>query len=56
MSRMPRPTFQARTSPLTINALVTDFGGVPHTAEERATRSTPDDLGFISNDHLVALS
>lgn len=33
-----------------------NFGGVPHTAEERATRSTPDDLGFISNDHQVALS
>lgn len=56
MCRMPRPTLQARTSPLTINTLITDFGGVPHTADERATRSAPDDLGFSSNDHQVALS
>ena len=32
-----------------------NFGGVPHTAEERATRSTHDDLGFKSNEQLVAL-
>ena len=33
-----------------------NFGGVPHTAEERATRSTPDALGFTSNERLVALA
>lgn len=33
-----------------------NFGGVPHTADERATRGDPDDLGVISNEPLVALS